>query len=197
MKSEQIGLVSNQVVQRPNFRFLLPVVAFCIWLPLFLWEGHNQRVIQEVGMGWDTGAPLWTYRTPEEFMVAINLPAYLFTLPIWRSSATGLYPWRDLITLPFIVIWWYLVGKRVDHGLVPHWCIRHRRMSTAIMMSVFLALVCIPYVLAGNFQWWFEYHSDGLPCSLLFIVVDIGAVCWSLVLVAMTGVAAIRLIRDK
>jgi len=50
-----------------------------------LWHIQNFRVIESVGMGWDTGATLWPYQTPDTLLFALNTPAYVIGVPIGRA----------------------------------------------------------------------------------------------------------------
>ena len=48
-----------------RFRVVIPLIMGAISVPLVIWDIHNAQVIYSAGMGWDTGAPVWPYRTPE------------------------------------------------------------------------------------------------------------------------------------
>jgi hypothetical protein len=48
-----------------RLRIILPLVMGIVSLPLVLWDIHNQRVIESMGMAWDMGAPLWPYQSSD------------------------------------------------------------------------------------------------------------------------------------
>ena len=48
-----------------RLRIVLPSVMGILSLPLVLWDIHNERVIESIGMGWDTGAPIWPYQASD------------------------------------------------------------------------------------------------------------------------------------
>jgi hypothetical protein len=66
-----MGGVYNRVGTR--LRFILPLIMGTISVPLVIWDIHNTEVIYSVGMGWDTGAPVWPYRTPEILLWFLKL----------------------------------------------------------------------------------------------------------------------------
>jgi TRAP-type C4-dicarboxylate transport system permease small subunit len=59
-----------------RLRILLPIIFgfFALALALFGWDYENERVVASVGMGWDTGPPVWPYRAVPLFSFAVNGP---------------------------------------------------------------------------------------------------------------------------
>src|SRR5689334_2533702 len=100
-----------------RLRIILPSVMGTVSLPLMLWDIHNERVIESMGMAWDMGAPIWPYLTSDILLRLLNFPAYFIAMPIanaLRLFATGQY----LIVFPAILLWWGFLGLQLDHGLV-------------------------------------------------------------------------------
>ena len=96
-----------------GFRIKLPVLFGFIAIALIVWDSHNQHVIESMGMGWDTGAPIWPYQTSWILLFAINAPACILSTPFLYllnlQTAYGRYPLQFLSTL---FLWWF-VGSRI------------------------------------------------------------------------------------
>jgi hypothetical protein len=96
-------------------RVVLPVVMGAISLPLMIWDIHNVRVIESMGMAWDTGAPVWPYQTPDILLRFLNGPAYFVASP--TANAFRLFGLKYYVTvIPSVLIWWWLVGLRLNRG---------------------------------------------------------------------------------
>lgn len=97
-------------------RIVLPVVMGGLSIPLILWDIHNVRVIQSMGMGWDTGAP-WQYQLSDLLLRLLNGPAYSIAMPV--ASVLRLFaPMHFILVGPTIVIWWWFLGSVLDRGMV-------------------------------------------------------------------------------
>ena len=99
-------------------KFLLPILMGTLSAALMVWDIHNQSVIRSVGMGWDTGAPLWPYQTPDTLLFAINMPAFLISAIGSNYFRFGLIgPLQYLTFFPAIVAWWFVAGWYIDGRL--------------------------------------------------------------------------------
>src|SRR6266403_4232519 len=107
-----------------RFRLLLPLVFGCLAIALTAWEFHNERVIEAVGMGWDTGPPIWPYQTAWILLQAINAPAYVLDLPLCTLLGVRTTQACLLLELPTILLWWWFIGWRIDFGLLPQRSVR-------------------------------------------------------------------------
>ena len=65
-----------------RLRIVLPSVMGIVSLPLVLWDIHNARVIESMGMAWDMGAPIWPYQASDILLRLLNGPAYSIAMPI-------------------------------------------------------------------------------------------------------------------
>ena len=99
-----------------RLRIILPSAIGAASLPLVFWDISNARVIESMGMGWDTGAPIWPYEAPDIFLRLLNGPAYSIAMPIanWLRLAE---PTHLFVVLPAILIWWWFLGFTLDRGL--------------------------------------------------------------------------------
>jgi hypothetical protein len=160
-------------------------------LPLMLWDAHNARVIESMGMTWDTGAPIWPYQTSDILLRLLNGPAYFITMPlanIFRLAA----PTHHLLVFPAILIWWWFLGLRLDHGLV--------RTKLRWRWPAFMALVAFATLLLwaaavvsrDAFSWWFEYGRDSKGESTLLMVRFLSPALWCVALTVLFVVAARR-----
>src|SRR5215831_17735730 len=98
-----------------KWNIALPVSMGSLFLMLMLWDVHNQRIIESMGMAWDTGAPLWPYQTPDTLLFALNTPAFLVSTAGSRYFDFGLIgPMHYLLFFPAAVAWWWLVGSYIE-----------------------------------------------------------------------------------
>jgi hypothetical protein len=160
-------------------------------LPLILWDVHNARVIESMGMAWDTGAPIWPYQTSDILLRLLNGPAYFITMPlanIFRLAA----PSHHLLVFPATLIWWWFLGLRLDHGLVrtkPPW---RWPVFMALVTFATLLLWAATVVSRDAFRWWFEYGRDFKGESTLLMVRFLSPALWCVALTVLLVVAAKR-----
>src|ERR1017187_908976 len=100
-----------------RLRIVLPSVMGIISLPLVFWDIHNARVIESMGMAWDTGAPIWPYQASDILLRLLNGPAYFVAMPVANSLRLAA-PSHHILVFPAILFWWGLLGLRLDHGIV-------------------------------------------------------------------------------
>jgi hypothetical protein len=75
---------------RVPLKLSLPSSMGLLFAILMVWDLHNQRIIRSIGMGWDTGAPLWPFQTPDTLLFALNLPAFVFSHASARYLGFGI-----------------------------------------------------------------------------------------------------------
>jgi hypothetical protein len=172
-----------------RFRIILPSVMGIVSLPLVLWDIHNERVIESMGMAWDTGAPIWPYQTSDILLRLLNFPAYFIAMPIvnaLRLFATGQY----LVVFPTILLWWWLLGLQLDRGLVIAKSRWRWPLFSFLVVCAILLLWAATSVSAESFHWWFRYAglSGGLN-ALLMMTRFLTPAAWSIV-IALLGVTA-------
>jgi hypothetical protein len=99
-----------------RLRIVLPPVIGIVSLPLVLWDIHNARVIESMGMAWDMGAPIWPYQTSDILLRLLNGPAYSIAMPIANLLRLA-GPTHLVLVVPGILIWWWFLGLTLDRGL--------------------------------------------------------------------------------
>lgn len=99
-----------------RLRVALPSVIGVLSLPLVIWDINNARLIESMGMAWDTGVPLWPFEASDILLRLLNAPAYSIAMPIanWLRLAA---PTHLLVVVPAILIWWWFLGLVLDRGL--------------------------------------------------------------------------------
>ena len=161
-------------------------------LPLVLWDIDNERVIESMGMAWDTGAPVWPYQTSDILLRLLNFPAYFVAMPI--TNVLRLFATRQyLIVFPTILLWWWFLGLQLDHGLViakSRW--RWPVFSFLVVLAVLL-LWAATSISAESFSWWFKYAglSGGLS-ALLMMTRFLTPAAWSVVIALLAATASKR-----
>ena len=160
-------------------------------LSLMLWDIHNERVILSMGMAWDTGAPIWPYQTSDILLRLLNGPAYFATMPF--SNALRLVaPNHYLLVFPAILIWWWFLGLRIDHGLVitkSRW--RWPVFSALVVLAVLLLLAATS-ISVGSFRWWFRYSEVFSSLSALLMMTRFLTPAVWCVVIAFLAVTAAR-----
>jgi len=64
-------------MHKVRFCILLPILFGLLAVALMTWDYHNQRIIESIGMTWDTGAPIWPYQT-SWIKISLNFMWILF-----------------------------------------------------------------------------------------------------------------------
>jgi hypothetical protein len=139
-----------------QLRITLPISMGIASLPLMFWDIHNERVIVSMGMAWDMGAPIWPYQTSDILLRLLNGPAYFITMPL-ANTFRLVAPSHYLLVFPAILLWWWFLGLRLDHGLVitkSRW--RWPVFSVLVVLAVVLLLAATS-ISAESFRWWFRY----------------------------------------
>jgi hypothetical protein len=162
-----------------------------ISLPLLIWDIHNERVIESMGMAWDTGAPVWPYQASDILLRFLNGPAYFIAQPLANVMRLG-GPSHFLMVFPAILTWWFL-GLKLDRGwtmVTPRW---RWPVSALLATSAFVLLCAAIVVSVGTFHWWVE-------CGSLFKIVEksllimrfLSPAVWCAVLASLLAVGAKR-----
>src|SRR2546430_841395 len=94
-----------------RLRLLLPIIFGFLALALFTWDYENERVIASMGMGWDTGPPVWPYRVVPSISYAVNAPAYVISWPILKLLHLRTYSLQYAVWFPAILVLWWWVGR--------------------------------------------------------------------------------------
>jgi len=84
---------------------------------LLVWQQHNERVIEAMGMAWDTGAPMWPYETPWIVFAIINAPAALVGGAVSNLVGLRAFGERLPVHLTAAILLWFSVGASIDHGV--------------------------------------------------------------------------------
>ena len=178
---------------RQRLRIILPSVMGIVSLPLMLWDIHNEHVIESMGMAWDMGAPIWPYQTSDILLRLLNFPSYFVAMPI--TNALRLFaPGQYFIVFPAILLWWWLLGLQLDHGLV---VAKSRWRWPVFSFLVVLAILLVgaaTWVSVESFRWWFRYagFSGGLN-ALLSMARFLTPAAWSVVVALLAVTASKRI----
>jgi hypothetical protein len=180
-------------MRRLRFRFLLPLVFGCLAIALTAWQFHNDSVIEAMGMGWDTGPPIWPYQTPWILLQAINAPAYALDLLLFTLLGVRNNQARLLLELPTIFLWWWFIGLRIDVGLLPQGNLRQRRLRGTMFGIASLGLwSCATYLVVEQARFWSEYGALGWRGPVLLLTRNAGILCWCLLLGLWSTAVALR-----
>jgi hypothetical protein len=175
-----------------RLRTILPTVIGVGSLPLILWDIRNERVIGSMGMAWDTGAPIWPYQTSDILLRLLNGPAYFIATPI-ANALRLVPPSHYLLVFPAILIWWWFIGLRLDHGLVtPQTSWRWPVFSLLVVLAALLTWAATS-ISNDGFRWWFKYAGAfSRVDALLMMTRFLTPAAWCAVLTLLTLSAAKR-----
>ena len=176
-----------------QFKLALPILLGTVSTFLMVWDIHNQHVIESVGMGWDTGAPLWPYQTPDTLLYALNTPVYLLTAPV--SNLFGLIGTaRYFLLFPTGLLWWSVVGIVLDRKLlVP-------RSSMGLRWLILPMVIAVRFLIAGVYfahdpaAWWLQYSRSFLGWDNLILLRLMAPAIWCFLLALSSALFAKRLI---
>lgn len=175
-----------------RLRIILPSVMGFASLPLMLWDIHNERVIVSMGMAWDTGAPIWPYQTSDILLRLLNGPAYFVAIPF--SNALRLAaPNHYLLVFPAILLWWWLLGLGINHGLVITKSRWRWLVCSALVILAVLLLLAATFISANSFRWWFSYAEVFSSLSALLMMMRfLTPAVWCLAIALLAVTAARR-----
>ena len=179
-----------------RFRVLLPVIFGFLALALFAWDYENERVIASMGMGWDTGPPLWPYLAVQLFSFAVNAPAYIISWPILKVLDLRTSSLQYAIWFPAIVLLWWWTGVYIDFGILSRRSYVHRKLIAGLLLAVGIVLFTLAVHTGldeyGLFQQYWPGHS---PIYAMVLLRAIGPILWCVFLARAFVHSAIRLIR--
>jgi hypothetical protein len=171
-------------------RILLPCWMGALSLALVIWDVHNQRVIYSMGMGWDTGAPLWPYQTPEILLFCLNYPAHYVAGPVANHLDLA-SPKHYLLVFPATLLWWWFIGFALDNQLwrgVRRSCLRSVILIGAAAIVFWASIVALD----DAFRWWFQYGQSLWSSQVLLLWLKLAPAVWGFFLSWMIVVAAKR-----
>lgn len=159
-----------------------------------IWDIQNQRVVESMGMAWDTGAPAWPYQASYLLLSTINAPAFVLAAPLFFLPHLEPVEARYVVLLPVILLWWWWVGTRLDFGILG-W----RRYQRPALSATFLAIAAVGLLYTGasgilqGVRLWVEYP----PTRLVLLTRWAGPALWSVALAGGCLLAALRLVQKR
>jgi hypothetical protein len=181
-----------------RFRVVLPIILGFLTLVLFAWDYQNDRVVASMGMGWDTGPPVWPYRAVKMLVYSINVPVFEFLWPIikWLDIRTNSLP--DLICFPAILMLWWWTGRFLDFGLLGRRSFLHRKLAAGILLFGGISLLVLAaYIALGDYHWFREYWRLNPSVTAIALLQTAGRMFWCLFAAGGFVYSAIRLIRRE
>jgi hypothetical protein len=162
------------------------------------WDYENQRMVQLMGMGWDTGPPVWPYQVVSALLFTINAPAFVVTLPTLKLLNLETLSLQYCVWFPAIVGLWWWVGTKIDFGVLDISRYRHPKLFATLLTTTSIAFLYIAaHTSLGEFHWWMEYGRAPSPYRVPTLLRTLGPVLWCLVLAVGCLVAAKRLFRSN
>jgi hypothetical protein len=109
-------------------------------------------------------------QTPRGFAMSLLLgAANLLLAPFpWQLGGASL---RLLLTLPEVVVWWWIVLR----GLVPGmtWCLRQRARDAVPLLLFLLAMGTLYSIIFSNIGLGYRYRATLMPWLLIFAMVGV------------------------
>jgi len=181
-----------------RFRVVLPLTLGFLALALFAWDYENERVVASMGMGWDTGPPIWPYRAVPLFSYAVNTPSYEISRPILklldlRTSSLQYAVWFSAI----MALWWW-IGTSIDFGLLDRRSYSHPKLVAGILFAgaVFL-LSLAAHVGLDEYRLFQQYWPGHPPIYAILLLRAAGPILWCFFLAGAFVRSAFHLIRRE
>ena len=186
---------------RLRMRIILPITFGFAALALMIWDIVNQRVIESMGMAWDTGPPVWPYQASNLILLAVNLPAVVISVPLFLLLQLQTWEERFPVLFPAILFWWWWVGTRIDFGLLGKRPPRRPRFLASFLVVAGAALIYAAVESASDgFRLWHLWQSYGGVFQigdLLLLVRPASVALWSLVGACICLLVAFRPLRKQ
>jgi hypothetical protein len=168
-----------------RLRIVLPSVIGIVSLPLVIWDIHNARVIESMGMAWDMGAPIWPYQASDILLRLLDGPAYAIVMPIANLLRLAA-PTHLVLVVPAFFIWWWFLGLTLDRGLA--------RWALFGMLVVLVALLLWSAVAVRSvFLIRLDYRHFDL-FKVLLILRFLTPAVWSIALTSLLVARAKRVV---
>jgi hypothetical protein len=177
-----------------RFRIAVPIVMGTLTALLTVWDVHNWRVIESMGMAWDTGAPGWPYQASDIFLRLINFPAFVIAMP-FANLFGWLAPRYHLAIFPFSLLCWWLLGLFFDRRLLMRVKQRNWAFCVALFSLSGLFLTAAVIALIDTYDWWSKYGGVGWKPNILtalFLIRLATPAIWCLTLFLIFAFAAKR-----
>ena len=138
---------------------ILPAVTTGVTVPLAVWDVHNIKVIESMGMAWDTGPPVWPYQASGILLRLVDFPAWVSAIPI--ANALGLLaPVDHVLLLPLALFWWWLIGQTLDWVRLGTLVKQTSLFLSSLLGVNIVALLAAITTAQTALQWWFQYHGS-------------------------------------
>jgi hypothetical protein len=151
-------------------------------------------------IGYDAGKPFWPCETPDFILELINGPAIIVAKPLANLWQTAPLYFAYVVELPLILGWWWLVGTRLDFGLLGVGMYTRRKT----WLGVFAALLILLVTLFGWSLWddirfyrMYPYLGTNAYFTSMRSLRSLPFLLWSLVLIFAFGLAASRVARGQ
>jgi hypothetical protein len=151
-------------------------------------------------IGYDAGRPFWPCETPRYSLTALNAPAIALghiPLNVWPSAPEYL---DFAIDLPFILLWWWFVGTRIDFGLLGVGIYKRRRLWVTAQIIVVTVLVSLlAWSIWQEIAWHrkFQYLTGFGYLRILGDLRSLPLYLWLIALIIAFAIAAFRISRGQ
>jgi len=181
-----------------RFRVVLPILFGFLAVVLFSWDYQNERVVESMGMGWDTGPPMWPYRAVQIISYAINAPAYVISWPILKLLEPRIYSLQYAVWFPAIVALWWWVGRSIDFGLLgsrnySHW----KLIAASLLIGAVAVLSLATYIGLDEYHWAQQYWRGDPPVYAFLFLRAAGPMLWCFFFAAAFVRSAARLVKRR
>ncbi len=153
-----------------NWKVVLPTTMGGVSILLCAWDIYNQRIIQSMGMAWDTGAPIWPYETPAMLFFALNVPSFVISVRL--ANMVGLLvPWHYIIVLPAALFWWWILGAAIDLRA----SLRFRKTPCVVLSLVAVLMV---WGFVRDVLPWVQYNQPSIVARVVVFVRTVAPLAW-------------------
>lgn len=185
-------------MHRVRFRVVLPIIFASAAIVFFDWDYENSRVVASMGMGWDTGPPMWPYETIPLISYAVNVPAYIVALPILKLLGLRTTCLQYAVWFPLIVFLWWWVGVFIDFGLPIPRSASHPRLNAGLVLVGTVGLILLAaHVCLEEYHWFRNYWPGHPPIYAVLSLRAIGPTVWCIFFARAFVRAAIHIIRHE
>jgi hypothetical protein len=181
-----------------RFRVVLPLIFGFLALALFAWDYQNERVVASMGMGWDTGPPMWPYRAVPLFSYAVNTPAYVISWPILKLLDLRTLSLQYAVWFPAIVALWWWVGTCIDFDFFSRRRCSRRKLVAGILLAGGVGLLILGARIGlGEYGLFQHYWPGHPPIYAILLLRAAGPMLWCFFLAGALVHSAVYLVRRE
>jgi hypothetical protein len=172
------------------------MVFASISVALMAWGLYAQRKCWT----YDAGRPFWRCEAPNFFIELLSAPPVVLSRPITNALHNAPSFLAYVVELPFIFVWWWFIGTRLDFGLLGVGPLKRRRVWLGFysaLIALLLAFFSLSLWEGIQFYQKYSYLHENPYLASIANPRSLPLQLWSLILIVGFALAVVRIARGR